>query len=103
MAICKNLAQHLNEIRKERQLTISEFSEELGISRSSLQALLNGTGNPRADTIEYLAHQLHADTIWLLSAQKDEQSLAQTLTPQQLTHLLTLLEHLTELLGDHHE
>lgn len=103
MAICENLAQHLNGIRKERQLTISEFAEELGISRSSLQALLNGTGNPRTDTIEYLATQLDADPIWLISAQKDEQSFPKPLTPQQLSHLLALLEHLNELLGEKYE
>lgn len=99
MAICKNLAQHLNDIRNERQLTITAFSEELGISRSLLQSLLKGTGNPRIDTIEYLAEQLHEDPIWLLSAQEDEHSSAETMKPQQLAHLLALLEQMNKILG----
>lgn len=68
MAISEYLSNHLNRIRKELGLSITEFSEKLGIARSSLQALLNGTGNPRCDTIEQIAKVLHIDCASLISA-----------------------------------
>ena len=49
MAICENLAHRLHAIRTERGMTITEFSELLGIARSSLQQILSGRGNPRMD------------------------------------------------------
>ena len=103
MAMCKNLADRLNEIRKSRNLSISEFAEELGIARSSLQSLLNGTGNPRADTIEYIANQLGTDPVWLLSAQQDLSGLPSPIVPHQLTQMQILLELLIELVGENYE
>ena len=46
-----NLAHRLREIRQQKGLSITEFSEELEIARSSLQSLLSVDGNPRTDTI----------------------------------------------------
>ena len=103
MAMCKNLADRLNAIRKERNLSITEFSEELGIARSSLQSLLNGTGNPRTDTIEYIANQLGTDPVWLLSAQQDSSGFPSPITPHQLTQTQILLELLIELVGENYE
>ena len=40
----------IEEIRKERGLSITEFSDELNISRSALQAILLCKANPRMDT-----------------------------------------------------
>jgi len=75
MAISEYLSNHLNRIRKELGLSITEFSEKLGIARSSLQALLNGTGNPRCDTIEQIAKVLHTDCASLISAPQQDESL----------------------------
>ena len=66
MALTDNLANHLNQIRRRRGLSVAEFAEELGVSRSSLQSMLNGTGNPRTDTIEYIARQLGTNPLFLL-------------------------------------
>ena len=103
MAMCKNLADHLNAIRLERKLSITEFSEELGIARSSLQLLLSGAGNPRADTVEFLADPLGTSPLWLLSSPQDAGKPAEAMTPQQLNQLLDLLEQLKEVLGDYYE
>lgn len=43
---------------EERQLSLTEFSKELGIGKSSLQAYLNGQQNMRSDTIELIAEKL---------------------------------------------
>ena len=36
----RNFAKNLNEIRKIKQLSVSEFSKELGIPKSTLQSIL---------------------------------------------------------------
>lgn len=90
MAICETLGDHLNRIRKARGLSITEFSEELGIARSSLQAILSGTGNPRCDTIEHIAGHLNVDYRMLLS--DPQTNLPIYPTDQQLRSLFLLLE-----------
>ena len=55
MVLQKNLSAAMKVIRAARKQSITEFSEDLGIARSSLQDILNGTGNPRMDTVEYIA------------------------------------------------
>lgn len=67
MALQKNLSDSMNLIRAKRQQSITEFSEELGISRSSMQEILKGTANPRIDTVEHIAKQLQMDPLILLS------------------------------------
>ena len=57
----------MNALRISRRQSIAEFSEELGISRSSMQELLKGNGNPRMDTIEHIAARLQIDPAALLS------------------------------------
>ena len=93
MAICENLGDHLNRIRKAKGQSITEFSEELGISRSSLQSILNGTGNPRSDTIEQIANHLKMDYHALLA--KPDESITLRLTDKQQQDLLLLLERVS--------
>lgn len=66
MSLRENLAHSMNIIRAARQLSICEFSEELYVARSTMQDILSGTGNPRMDTVEHIAEQLHMDPISLL-------------------------------------
>ena len=101
MAICEALGDHLNRIRKDRGLSITEFSEELGIARSSLQAILNGTGNPRSDTIEHIAANLNIDYRTLLTEPAD--STAPQLTEAQQKDLLLMLEQFSGYLGTSNE
>ena len=72
MSLQKNLSDSLNAIHTSRHQTLTAFAEELGISRSSLQEILKGNGNPRIDTIEQIAKQLHVDPLELLSSSEDE-------------------------------
>lgn len=88
MAMCENLARRLNEIRKKRGLSITEFSEELDISRSSLQSILLCKGNPRTDTIEHIARKLGVSPISLLSSQEEIQ--------QSLQHFQKLKDQFAE-------
>ena len=74
MVLQKNLSAAMKVIRAARKQSITEFSEDLGIARSSLQDILNGTGNPRMDTVEYIADQLNVSPMALLSGSfQDEQ------------------------------
>ncbi len=71
----KNLSAAMKVIRASRNQSITEFSEDLGIARSSLQDILNGTGNPRMDTVEYIASQLQVSPITLLSGSFEDEQL----------------------------
>ena len=66
MNLNKNLAAILNMIKSERQKSITEFSEELEISRSALQEYLSGAGNPNLTTIEHIAQKLNVSPYFLL-------------------------------------
>jgi len=92
MHICEILGENLNRIRKEKGLSITEFSEVLNMSRSALQCILNGSGNPRCDTIDHIARQLHMDVTHLVSA-PDASVLR--LTDQERRDLLQMLRDYT--------
>ena len=67
MAIKENLARTLRRIKTERQLSCREFADELAIPKSSLESYINGTGNPRADTLEMLAGELNVPLAEIVS------------------------------------
>ena len=71
MPLVETLSERLKEMRSKKGCSVAEFAEELGISRSSLQSLLNGKGNPRIDTIEHMAKQLGIDPLELLTSETD--------------------------------
>lgn len=81
----------MNAIRTSRNQSIAEFSEELGISRSSAQDLLNGRGNPRMDTIEHIASRLRISPLLLLSCPYSEEQI------QNILILLFLIKRISRL------
>ena len=101
MTICENLGNYLNQHRLSSGKSITTLSEELGISRSSLQAILKGTANPRSDTLEQIAARLNID----LSAVKNGamHTTVLQLTEQQKQDLILLLEQHNVSREDHHE
>lgn len=58
MGISRNLAESIRRYKLERQLTTVELAEELHLAVSTTQEYLNGSGNPRADTLELLAGRM---------------------------------------------
>ena len=66
MDLNKNLAAVLSIMKTERQKSMTEFSEELEISRSALQEYLSGAGNPNLTTIEHIAQKLNVSPYFLL-------------------------------------
>lgn len=72
MSLQKNLSDSMTAIHANRRQTLTAFAKELGISRSSLQEILKGNGNPRIDTIEQIASQLKIDPLELLACSEDQ-------------------------------
>jgi transcriptional regulator with XRE-family HTH domain len=65
--IQKNIAATLKAAMAEKDLTLVEFAEEIGIARTSLQGYLKEESNPRADTIELLSERLNISPSELIS------------------------------------
>lgn len=68
MTLQQNLSNSMNIIRSSKKQSITEFSEEIGIARSEMQKILNGTCNLRMDTLEHIADQLQIDSAALISS-----------------------------------
>lgn len=66
MLLQRNFSNAMTVIKTARKLSITDFSEEIGISRSSMQEILKGTCNPRISTIEYIADNLGVHPAGLL-------------------------------------
>lgn len=78
MSIQENIAKYLRSKMEEQKASLTEYSKNLGIGRTTLQGYLNGTSAPRSDTIEYLARQVGCTPAELIS-DMDEISLDATL------------------------
>ena len=74
MDIQKNIAAAIRAAMEERQLSLTEFSKELGIGKSSLQAYLN-------DTIEIIAEKLEITPAELVSYPAEQQPPSENLHP----------------------
>lgn len=85
MNLQQNLSNFMNAIRSSRNQSITEFSRELGISRSEMQNILKGTCNPRLDTVCYIAEKLDVHASLLLFS---------SLSKSQLDYSLLLLKTL---------
>lgn len=79
MLISENLARLLQRMKEERQLSFTDFAIELGIPKSSLESYINGTGNPRADTLEMLAAELNVPLAEIVSGPLPGQEKAETI------------------------
>lgn len=71
-ALRESFSDSMNIIFKNSHLTLSEFADELSISRSSLQDILKGRSNPTLQTIEFIAAHLGTEPLNLLSRSDDQ-------------------------------
>ena len=67
MEIQRNMANVIRMLKEASGKSLTEFSEELEVSRSTLQEYLSGKGNPSVVMIEHLANKLGVDASFLLS------------------------------------
>lgn len=65
----KNIASTLQRAREERGQSVEEFSAELNIAKSTLQAYLKGgeNSNPTIDTLRLIAEKLDMTVVDVLS------------------------------------
>lgn len=66
MSISTNLAENLKAIRTAKKKSLTDFAEELCISRSSLQTILNGDSNLQISTLNQIASCLQTDSLTLI-------------------------------------
>lgn len=74
MSIQENLASIIRLMMENQKKSLTEFSEELEISRSMLQDYLRAEGNPCIATIEHLGKKLNVEPSVLLTGQVDGSS-----------------------------
>lgn len=79
MSIVKNISHALRWYKEANKLSMNELAKELGIAVSSLQGYMDGTANPRTDTIELLAEKMHLSIIEMVSAPAPECEQAETM------------------------
>ncbi|MBD5153113.1 MAG: helix-turn-helix transcriptional regulator [Oscillibacter sp.] len=58
MNLNEGLAASIRALMKQKHMSLSEFSEEVGVSRSSLHTYTKGEGNPSTGTINHMAQRL---------------------------------------------
>ena len=89
MDLNKNFSTILNIIKSEHQKSMTEFSEELEISRSALQEYLSGAGNPNLTTVEHIAQKLNVSPCFLLLGDFKDEQLSAFLTMIDIFSLLS--------------
>lgn len=72
MSITKSIAYALRNYKEANHLSMAALAAELGIAVSSLQSYMDGTANPRADTIELLAKKMCLSVIEIVSGPAPE-------------------------------
>ena len=67
MELQENLSNAMNTLRKQCNLSVAALSKNVGIAKSSMQDILDGTGNPQIETLEKIASHLSVNSLTLLS------------------------------------
>ena len=71
MEMQENMAELIRLAMEKKHMSLQEFSKELEISRTMLQAYLRGKGNPSLKTIIHLAEKLDLDPAVFLTGMGD--------------------------------
>ncbi|MDE7218973.1 MAG: helix-turn-helix domain-containing protein [Oscillospiraceae bacterium] len=67
MGLQENMAATIRAVMEKENKSLSEFSEELGISRTALYDYIRAKGNPSAATIEHIAERMGISAAALVS------------------------------------
>lgn len=71
MSLIENLAAAILAVMKQKHMSLTEFAEELGVSRTALHDYVRAQGNPSASTIEHIAKGLGISPSVLLTGMMD--------------------------------
>lgn len=91
MTLQSNFSNSVKIAYQNSGKTLAEFSNEIGISRATLQSILKGDSNSRIDTIEVVADGLNTSPLALLSTPCGEKELGFLLSLFQLSDVATAL------------
>ncbi len=69
------LAATIRAIMKRKHMSLTEFSEELGISRTALHGYIRGEGNPSTSTIEHIARRMGVSTAALFTGTEEQREI----------------------------
>lgn len=72
MDMLENIAATIRAVMKKKHISLSEFADELGVSRSSLHDYIKARGNPSLATIEHLARGLGISPAALTAGMMDQ-------------------------------
>ena len=75
MNLNEGLAATIRVIMKQKRMNLTEFSEELGISRAALHDYIRARGNPSAATIEHIARCLGVSTAALFASTEEQREI----------------------------
>lgn len=92
MNLSNNFSRNLSLLRKVHGSTLTEFADEISVSRSYLQNVLNGSCNPTLDTVEHIAKELQIRPDLLLSFPDEADS--EKLPPLFLQNIREMKTHL---------
>ena len=81
MSLQENMAAVIRDAMRRNNKSLSEFSEELGISRNALYDYSKGEGNPTFSTLEHIAERMgiHPAALVLGVFDRDRQEISRLL------------------------
>lgn len=65
MGLMESLSENVKNLRRASGLTLEEYAEEVGISKTTLQEIASGNGNPTAQTMEAIARYHNLPPVYL--------------------------------------
>lgn len=71
MSIGQNIAMILQNEKSTRSITLKEFANDLGISRSTLRRYMQDAGNMRLASLDQLSNRLSVSIIDMIGATED--------------------------------
>jgi transcriptional regulator with XRE-family HTH domain len=93
-------AQKLTELRKARQLTQAELSEQIGMARSVIGYYESAAKNPTVDTLIKFAEFFGVAPAYFLSADEDSPSKPSSRLDQQIERLKKLSPYKQRMISD---
>lgn len=71
MGLNENIAATIRAVMKQKNKSLVEFSEEVGISKTALYDYIRGRGNPSVATLEHIAENLGVSPASLMTGLLD--------------------------------
>ena len=81
MSINKKVGENISKLRKAKKLSQGELAKILGVNRSYISTLENGSRNPSVETLQKIAKALDSSVAKLTETSKYENSVPQTRMP----------------------